>query len=317
MTTSRRDALLVALLLLGMAAILSHAHAVRVDLPNEARKVERHEATLRNEERDPYQYKLFTLSWAVEAVHRATGAPVFGLYLVNGFLATLALLAAHFAWLARLYGRRAALLGTGLLAALAHGLFLGYHHHPYDLWGVAGFCLLLRAMAGGAPLGRLCGIAFAVGLVWEKQVLAVPVYGLLALRRKEPLLPAALRTGALLVAAVAIPVAIRLALGTDREPVDVTPLSAQEWGKVLVHHGPFVLPFLAVLVLAWDRVPHLVRTLWLTVPALFGLYLASRYMVDELRSFWAFVPTFTATACAWARDLADAPVGPLTPDART
>ncbi len=315
MTKARRDTILVAVLLLGLATILSHAHAVRVDAPNEARKVERHEATLSNQERDPYQYKLFTISWAVEAVHRATGVPVFTLYLWNGFLATFALLAAHFAWLARLYGRRAALLGTGLLAALAHGLFLGYHHHPYDLWGVAGFCLLLRAMAGGASLGRLCAIAFAVGIVWEKQALAAPVHGLLALRRKEPFLGSALRAGALLACAIAIPVAIRVGLGTDREPVDVTPLSAQEWGKVVAHQAPFVLPFLAILVLAWDRVPRLVRTLWWTVPGLFVAYLASRYMVDELRSFWAFVPTFTATACAWARDVDDAPVGPLAPDA--
>jgi hypothetical protein len=84
---------------------------------------------------------------------------------------------------------------------------------------------------------------------------------------------------------------------------------------VLAHHGPFVLPFLAILVLAWDRVPRLVRTLWLTVPALFAAYLASRFLVDELRSFWAFVPTFTATACAWARDLPDVPTGPPSPDA--
>ena len=314
MTKARRDTLLVAVVLLGLAAILSHAHAVRVDHPNEVRKLERHEATLRNGERDPYQYKLFTITWAVEAVHRATGAPIFGVYLVNGFLATFALLAAHFAWLARLYGRRSALLGTGLLAALCHGLFLGYHHHPYDLWGVAAFCLLLRAMAGGAPLARLCGIAFLTGLVWEKQALAAPVYGLLALRRKEPFVPSALRAGALLVCAIAIPVAIRLGLGTDREKVDVTPLSAQAWGQVLSHHGPFVLPFLAILVLAWDRVPRLVRTLWLTVPALFAAYLASRFLVDELRSFWAFVPTFTATACAWARDLPDVPTGPPSPD---
>lgn len=228
MTKPRRDTILVAVVLLGLAAILSHAHAVRVDHPNEARKVARHEATLRNEERDPYQYKLFTITWAVEAVHRATGAPVFCIYLVNGFLATFALLAAHFAWLARLYGPRSALLGTGLLAALCHGLFLGYHHHPYDLWGVAGYCLLLRAMAGGATLPRLCGIAFLTGLVWEKQALAAPVHGLLALRRKEPFVPAALRAGLLLASAVAIPVAVRLLLGTDREKVDVTPLSAQE-----------------------------------------------------------------------------------------
>jgi len=314
-TKARRDTILVAVLLLGLGTVLSHAHAVRVDNPNEARKVERHEATLRNQERDPYQYKLFTISWAVEAVHRTTGAPVFTLYLWNGFLATLALLVAHFAWLARLYGRRAALLGTGLLAALAHGLFLGYHHHPYDLWGVAGFCLLLRAMAGGAALGRLCAIAFAVGIVWEKQALAAPVYGLLALRRGEPFLRSAVRAGVLLASAMAIPVAIRLGLGTDREAVDVTPLSAQEWGKVVSHQAPFVLPFLVILVLAWDRVPRLVRTLWWTVPGLFVAYLASRYLVDELRSFWAFVPTFTATACAWARDMDDVPVGPLAPDA--
>jgi hypothetical protein len=76
---------------------------------------------------------------------------------------------------------------------------------------------------------------------------------------------------------------------------------------VATHHLPLLVPFLAILVLAWADVPRWVRILWLAVPALFAAYLASRFLVDELRSFWAFVPIFTATAVAWSRRLPTRP----------
>jgi len=299
----RRDRALLAILYVALAVVLSHAHAVRIDQPNRARNLERHADVLRNGERDPYQYKLWTISWAIEGVHRATGADVFKSYLVNGFLAVLALLLAHHRWLGALYGTREALLGTLLLAALAHGQFLGYQHHPYDLWGLAGFCLLLHAMACGASLPRLCLLALATGLVWEKHALLPVVYGVMALKAGRRLVPTALRSAAYLACCLAIPVAIRLVLGTNRDVVDDTSFTAQHWGKAIAHHAPFVLPFLAILVVRWDRVPPLVRWLWLYVPVLFAAYLANRLMIEELRSFWAFVPVFTATACAWSRDL--------------
>jgi hypothetical protein len=299
----RRDRLLLALVYAGLAVVLAHAHAVNVDQPNEARKLARHAAVLTNAERDPYQYKLFAITWAVEGLHSATGIGVFPLYLANLGLSLFALLLAHHLWLARLYGTREALLGTFLLAALAHGLFLGYHHHPYDLWGVAGYCLLLSAAGRAASTPALCGLALATGLVWEKHALVPVLDGVRRLREGEPLPRTALRSGAVLGCALAVPVAVRLLLGTDREKVDVTSLAEQDWGKVAAHHLPLLLPFAAVLVLAWADVPRWVRVLWLAVPLLFAAYLSSRFLVDELRSFWAFVPVFTATVAAWARRL--------------
>ena len=303
MTERRRltDRVLLALVYAGLAVVLAHAHAVNVDQPHEARKLARHEAVLKNAEKDPYQYKLFAITWAVEGVHRATGIGVFPLYLVNVGLSLFALLLAHHLWLARLFGTREALLGTFLLAALAHGLFLGYHHHPYDLWGVAGYCLLLSAAGRNASLPVLCGLALATGFVWEKHALVPVLYGLFRVREGDPLPRTAARSALFLCAAVAVPVLVRLILGTDREKVDVTPFAEQDWGKVAAHHLPILVPFGAVLVLAWADVPRWVRVLWLAVPMLFAAYLASRFLVDELRSFWAFVPIFTATVAAWAR----------------
>jgi hypothetical protein len=297
-----RDRALLLLLYVALALGMTRAHWTHVDEPRWEKKAALHAAVLENRAPDPYQYKLATITAAVEGAHRATGASLFTVYAVNGFLALLALLLAHHAWLSALWRARDALLGTLLLCALAHGLFLDYYHHPYDLWGVAGFCLLLRAIARGAPPLALCALALATGLVWEKHALLPLVYLLDARRRGRPwreVLPAAAAFG---LAAVAVPVGVRLLLGADRPLVDVTPLSAQEWDKVALHHGPYVLPFAAILALAWRRVPFLVRALWLHVPVLFAAYAASRFLLHELRSFWVFAPVFTATTVAWAAD---------------
>ena len=298
-----RNRVLLAVVYAGLAVVLAHAHAVNVDQPNEARKLERHAAVLENAERDPYQYKLFAITWAVEGLHRATGIGVFPLYLANLGLSLFALLLAHHLWLARLFGTREALLGTFLLAALAHGLFLGYHHHPYDLWGVAGYCLCLSAAGRGASTPTRCGLALATGLVWEKHAIVPVLWGLWRVREGDPVPRTAARSALVLLSSLAVPVAVRLWLGTDRAKVDVTSLAEQDWGKVAAHHLPLLLPFGTVLVLAWEDVPRWVRVLWLAVPLLFAAYLASRFLVDELRSFWAFVPVFTATVAAWARRL--------------
>lgn len=300
---SRRDRLLLAFLYVAMAAMLAHAHAVRIDQPNRAQKLARHESVLRNQERDPYQYKLWAVTWVVEGVHEATGARVFHVYLASVFLSLLALLVTHHLWLAKLYSGYEALLGTCLLGLLCHGLFYGYQHHPYDFWGVAGFCLLLHQVASGAPWLRLCIIGLLVGFVWEKHALVALVWGAMAWRAGSKLLPTALRAAVFALSCVAIPVAIRLGLGTNREIVDVTPFSEQDWPRIFAHHAPYVLPFFAMLVFARARIPVLVRWLWIYVPFLFGAYLYSRYMLFELRSFWAFAPVFTATACGWARGL--------------
>jgi hypothetical protein len=301
----RRERFLVAALAVAVALLLWRAHVANVDAPARAQKLALHAQVLRNAAPDPYQYKLFAITWVVEGVHRATGVRVFALYTANELLALVALLWAHHRWLRALVGRREALLGMGVLAALAHGLFLDHYHHPYDLWGVAGFCVLARALATRARLGVLVALAFLVGLVWEKHAL-LPVVWLWLRRRAGPWTVRDLAGGASFgLASIAGFVATRLLLGTDRPAVDVTPLAAQAWDKVASHHGPYVLPFLAMLVFARPRIPPLVRALWIYVPVMFVAYAASRFMLYELRSFWAFAPIFTATAATWARGLAD------------
>ena len=307
MAPPRRDTWLLAALYVGLAFLLGRAHELNVDRPNMARKLALHADVLANRADDPYQYKLWPITWATEGIHRATGLRLDKVHAGNGYLAVLALLLAHHLWLARLFGRRSALLGTLLLAALAHALFLGYWHHPYDLWGVALFCLCLSAAASGAGLPALCALAAVTGLVWEKHALLAPIWALWRLREGDRLGPTALRGAALLACSVAVPVALRVALGTDRAPVDVTPVATQAWHAVWRQRAPFVLPFVAILAATWPRQPRFVRFLWLYVPGLFAIYLASEFFVRELRSFWAWVPVFTATACAWAKELRDDP----------
>jgi hypothetical protein len=298
-----RDRVLLLVLYAALAIVLAHAHDVVVDQPHRDVKLARHEATIENRERDPYQYKLLAITWAVEGVHRATGVDLVTLYRANGFLSLLALLLAHHLWVGRLLGSRAGVVGTLVAAALAHAFFLGYHHHPYEFWGVAGFCLLLSACGRDAPLGVLCAIALVTGLVWEKHALVPVLWGLSRWRAGVPFLRAAARAGLVLACALAWFVASRAIAGTDRPVVDVTALSEQRWASSLAHHGPVVLPFLAILLLARDAIPAWVRLAWWHVPVLFVAYAAARLNLDETRSYWAFVPVFAATAAAWAARL--------------
>jgi hypothetical protein len=309
-TAKRRDLVLVAAVYLGVAFLMGRAHVANVDRPHAAEKLALHRDVIENRAPDPYEYKMWTVSWAVEGVHRATGARVERIYEANVYLSILALLLAHHLWISRLLSRpdggrssatAVAVLGTLFVAACAHALFLDYWHHPYDLWGVAGYCVLLAACASGARLPTLCLLALATGIVWEKQALAAPAWALWRWREGDGFLRTAARGAAFLAACLAVPVAIRVGLGGDRALVDVTPLSRQDWGRVVERHAPYVLPPLLVLGLAWSSIPRFVRCLWWTVPALFVLYLASRFFVQELRSFWAFAPVFSATICAWVR----------------
>lgn len=297
------DRLATVVLLLGLGLLLWRAHVVNVDAPARAQKEALHAAVLENRAPDPYQYKLATISWAVERLHRTTGASRFDLWAGNALVSLLGLLAAHHAWLRAVAGPRGALLGTALLAALAHGLFLDYYHHPYDLWGVAGFCLLLRGLARRAPLPALALGALALGAVWEKHALLPLV--LLGTDRaaRVPWARALVRAAVLGAASLVGPVTIRLLCGGDRALVDVTPLAAQDWGKIALAHGPYVVPFVVVAAASWRRLPLVVRLGWAYVPAMFLAYAASRFLLYELRSFWAFAPVFTATAAAWSDGL--------------
>lgn len=305
---ARKDRALLLLLCIALAALLAHAHAVNIDQNSKNDKIIWHEQTLENKAKDPYQYKFFVVTWAVEGVHRALGAPVYELYLINAFLSICALLLAHQIWIGRLYGPRTGMAGTLLLAALCHAYFLGYLHHPSDLWGVAGFCLLISGAGRGAPLARLCALALATGLVWEKHVLLPFLWAWSQWKGGVPWRRVIPRAALFLACALAVPIAIRIYCGTDRPTVDVTTLADQDWGKAAAHHLPLIIPFLVVLIAVGKDVPPWVRLLWLHVPALSLAYVLQHLMIDETRSFWAFAPVFTATACAWWRRL-DSPAG--------
>lgn len=304
---ARPGRVFVAVLLLSLGLLLWRAHVANVDAPARAKKEALHAAVLENAAPDPYQYKLYTVTWAVEALHRGTGADLLDLYAGNALLSLLLLLVAHHAWLRACFAPREALLGSLLLTGLAHGLFLDYYHHPYDLWGVAGFCLLARGFVRGAGLASLAAGSLLLGALWEKHALLPLVAGVAGWGRHHPFVGRWARLALVAACALALPVAIRLQLGTQRALVDVTPLAAQDWGKVLAQQAPYVLPFVVALVTSWRRVPRFVRALWLYVPAMFAAYAASRFILYELRSFWPFAPVFTATAAAAAGALRGAP----------
>ncbi len=294
---------LTALLLVSSALWMAQSYWEEVDLGQLDAKLALRERVLANTAPAPYQYKLWLPEQAFGAVARATGAPIGDVYLGNTVLALLVLVLAHRAWLAALLGPRAALLGVLLLPALAHCLFRIHYHHPYEFWGVAAWCLLLRGLVRGASVPALALGLLATGLVWEKQVLLAPAWGLLALRAGRPF-PGALARGLLLLAAaLAVPVALRLALdhglSAPRPDVDGdVPLARQAWHKVLWYQGPYVLPFVLLLAAGWRHVPAVVRVLWLALPVMALAYALKHYNLHEARSFWALAPVFTATACA-------------------
>ena len=290
-------------ILLGVAATLAAAHASKIDAPMMERKLAHHAGALANTEPDPYQYKFWIISWAIEGLHRATGIGLARLYVLNTWLSVLALVVAHDAWLRRLHGPWAALLGTLFLAALAHGMFGLYHHHPYEFWGVALFCWLLKAVAEERGVWKVASLCLATGLVWEKHALVPLLAGARKWRRGGPFVKTAAWTALTFMAAIAVPVAVRLICGTDREVVDVTPLSNQRWRLVAYAMLPFVVPPLLALLAAWSRLPDWVRWLWWYVPVLYLAYALDKHFLYELRCFWAFVPIFTATVAGWAGSL--------------
>ena len=135
-----------------------------------------------------------------------------------------------------------------------------------------------------------------------KHALVPVLWAIKRLKGGVAFFPAAARGILVLACAVAWPVAVRILCGTSgRASVDVTPIDKQRWAWTLMNHLPLLVPGLAILVLCWARVPPWVRMLWLHIPVLFAAYVANRFILHELRSFWAFVPIVTATVCAWLR----------------
>jgi hypothetical protein len=276
-------------------------HVLRIDKPGLERgfKGTLHGEVVAGVADDPYQYKMWTVSWAIEALRRATRAPIEAFLYLNTGLSIVALVFAHHFWLRSTFSSRTALAGAFVLAALGNVLFASYWHQPQDLWGVALFCVLIAAVEDGRGIGILCALAFACGLVWDKHFLVPVLWTVLALRRRTPPLRAVLSGAAFLACALAVPVAVRMALHADRERVDDTGLSEQMWGWVAFQQLPWIVPFVALLFVARRNLSPWVRLLWLHLPALPLAYVAARFVLHEPRSFWPLAPVFTATFCAW------------------
>jgi hypothetical protein len=291
-----RERVLIGVVLLGAALWMTRSHWETIEYPFAERKIALHEQVLAGTAPDPYQYKCWVIDHALEGVHQVTGLPLDVVFRLNILLGLLALVAAHHLWLRTYVGPRDALLGGLLLAALTHVLFRAHFHHPYEPWGVAGACLLLRGFERDAPAWRLALFSLLLGLVWEKHVLFAPLGGLLALSRGRPWLATAGRMGLVAVAALAVPVAVRLLQTGERLHIDGdSPWQGLDVLKTVWFQAPYVVPFLVVLALGWARVPVWVRLLWASLPLAAAAYVSQRYILHEVRSFWVLAPVFTAT----------------------
>ncbi len=294
------DRLLCGLLLLGVCLWMVRAHWENVDLEWEAEKVLLHEKVLANDAADPYQYKLWPISLALQGAADVTGASVSRVVYANTLFSLLFLLVLHHAWLRTYVGAFAATVGGIALGALGNVLFLTYAHHPHEFWGVGLFCLLLRGVERDGAWWKLALICLATGLVWEKHALVPVLWGLLQLRRGRAFLPSLAKGLVMLVAALAVPLLVRWHLGGDRAAQDgMTALHLQEWSKVLWFQLPYLLPFLAIVVLRARDMPGWVRLLWLYLPVLVVAYATQQFILHEVRSFWALAPVFTATLACW------------------
>lgn len=307
----RGERVLAVLLVAAVAAWMIRAHGEGVDHPNLEVKQRLHDEVLENRAPDPYQYKLWPISRAIEIVRTSTGLPFDVVLYGNTLLSLVFLVLLHHLWLRTYVPLTTAALGTILLGALALVLFLNYQHHPYEFWGVGLYCLLLIGIERDARLTALVPVALLTGLVWEKHAVLPVLWGLLALGRGRPLGRTLLGGLVFLAASLAVPLWLRWHLGTDRPAVDgTTTWDVQPWGRVAWTQLPYVLPFLGVLLLRWRVVPAWVRLLWLALPIAAAAYASQAYILHEVRSFWLLAPVFTATFVTGLRP--DPPTAPPT-----
>ena len=311
-TLPARDRVLVAALLVSAICWMARSHWETIEYPEAERAATLHADVLANKAGDPYQYKLYFVSHALETFREATGWELADVFRLNTLLALLLLVWCHHLWLRTYVSPLSALGGGLLLAAMAGTLFRTYFHHPYEFWGVAGYCILLRGIAMDADWRRLSLGCLILGFVWEKHALLAPLWGLWTLQRKRPFLPSVGRGLVMFACALAVPLLVRWYLGDNRVEIDGdVPLSAQKWMTVAWYQGPYVLPFLFVLLLSWRTTPYWVRWLWLYLPVLAAAYAASHFNLHEVRSLWPLAPVFTVTAaCWWSLRPAQKPVTP-------
>ncbi len=308
-----------ALLLLAVTCWMASAHWLNVDIAKAGQKEDLVAQVLDGTAGDPYQYKLWIIDHALDRVQHWTGAPLENVWMGNTLLSLLFLVFAHHLWLRRLVSPRHALVGALLLGALANVLFVILYHHTYEYWGVGLFCLLLAMIDRDSAWWKLALVCLVTGVVWEKHALLAVLWGLWQLLRRRPFWPSLAQGLVILGAALAVPLAVRFHLGTERTLIDgMTELHLQEWEKVAWFQLPLLLPFVVMLGASWRRQSTWVRLLWIYLPVLFAAYLVKQYIIHEPRSFWALVPVFTATACVWYANLPREPDTPTeAPDVTT
>lgn len=304
------DRCLLFLIALGATLWMVRSHWETVDSPFLESKTRLHAKVLANEARDPYQYKLWIISHAFERVSAEADEPLERVFYGNTLLSILFLMLCHHFWLRTYVDGRIAAFGALLLAALSLTLFRGYQHHPYEFWGLACFCLLLRGVEREWSWILLSILGLVTGLVWEKHALLAPLWGLFRLLRRDPFWPTFAKGLVFLAACLAIPLCVRwhldgqLAAGVVRGAVDGdTPLHVQKWDLVAWYQGAYLVPFLGILLFRFRLLTTWVRMLWIYLPVLVGLYLLHDYIIHETRSFYALAPVFTASACMWFASL--------------
>ena len=305
---------IVGVLLLGAALWMARVHFETIEGPYAERKAELHEQILAGTAPDPYQYKCHLIERVLEESRVITGAPLDSVFRWNILLGLLALVLAHHVWLRTYVGPRDALLGGLLLTALAHVMFRWQWHHPYEPWGLAGACLLLRAHEREAPLWGLVVGSLLMGVVWEKHAAFAALAGLLRLVGGRPIVRTALSMLLVLVASLAVPLAVRWSLGGDRFHIDGdSPWWDLDIWKTLWFQAPWIAPLLVALAVGWRRVPTFVRIGWLVLPLAVAAYVSQHYILHEPRSFWIVVPFATATVATalapWPRASTTMPAG--------
>ncbi len=299
----RHRALLTALLALALAVVVT-AINVRVCLaPYMGERMYMHERVLTNRAPLYYQYDMYLVTVATQAVHDATGLPLLSVFIGCALLGYVTALVGLRAWLNAVYDdTRAVTLGLLAGALYAWGMIPFSYHHPSDMFalGVLAWGLALMARDRPRSLWLICVVA---GLFSIKQTLLAPAlvvrYGLEGRWRRGLALAVVAA-----VTSLAVPVLYRLVLGPHRMSAEGI-LGAADWVSKLpraaVVHLLLAGPPLAVLLPCRRRVPAAV---WGALAAyaalLFGLEVKLN-IIHEARTFWPAVPGLAAALVVWGR----------------
>jgi hypothetical protein len=298
-----RRVVLTALLVLALTGVLTGLNVRRCLVPYLGERMYMHDRVRTNRAHLYYQYDMYLVTIAAQALHDTTGVPlltIFGVGVLLGYGAALAGLAY---WLAGVYDDPwAQALGLVAGAVYGAGMIPFSYHHPSDMFGLGMLAWGLGLMVRDRPR-LLWLVCLAAGLFSIKQMLLAPAllltYALAGRWRRGAWLAVPV-----VLASEAVPIIYRLVLGPHRmSPGGIMGIS--EWLEHLPR-GLGVQACLAgppLLVLLWRRrsVPAAV---WgaLTVYAALLLSLELKLnIIHEARTFWPGVPGFAAALVAWGR----------------